>query len=158
MPYPIRPKPWRGGPNWNMVHAIRLLVNQAPAAPANPALEAAMATAMSSGYSFRRHVGTIPRGAILLPAQAIIYTAFSASVTIDIGLDSGTAVGAQLIPTASIAPTVAGFKANIIAGSQYALPLTADLAVYAVLGGVAAGTTPAAGYGDFIIPYYHNGD
>lgn len=150
MPYPVRRKPWRGGPNWNMVHGIRLYVNQAPAAPANPAVEAAINTALTSGVT--RHIGTIPKGALLLPAQVNVITLFN-------GTTPAFVVGTEadddaLITAAGSAVTAAGYKANLVSGAAYGALVTADLEVFAKL--TAPGVT--AGVLDLLIPYYHNGD
>src|SRR4051812_25146305 len=115
--YPRTLKPWRGFPNANMLHAICVHVQQV-----NPDVSLGQ---LALTRDIARHVGTIPKGAIVLPAFSSIKTAFTASVTIDLG--SQTTPG-LFMPTATIAPATIANVANVM-GTGMGI-LTADTPVY----------------------------
>jgi hypothetical protein len=149
MPLPIRRKPWRGYPSANVIHGIRLYVNMAPPAPENPMFEANINVAMTVNKPV--HVGTIPRGALILPVQAVIPVLFNGTTpALTLGTDDdpdGIATAAQL------AIGTAGYKANLAGGALLGRA-TEDIEVMATL----TGTGITAGEADILVPFYINQD
>jgi hypothetical protein len=128
---PVKPARW--WPN-NAVQCIRVRLNAAP----DPTLgERGLA---AGKYS----IGTIPRGAMLMPGYANIETAFTAGATIDIGDDT---TPARFVPSATIAPGTAGLGKAL---APLVGAVTADTPLYMTIGGTAA----TAGVGDILIKFY----
>lgn len=139
--YPRTLKPWRGFPNFNGVHCICAHVSQA--APDASLGQFALTRDVA------RHVGTIPKGAIVLPSFSSVKTAFTASVTIDLG---SQATPGLFMPTATIAPQTIANVPNVL-GTGMGL-LLADTPVYIL----AQAAVPAVGIADFVIPFYIHKD
>jgi hypothetical protein len=139
--YPKVLKPWRGFPNANVVHCISVHVAQVGAKPGLGQI------ALTNGVA--KHVGTIPAGAVVLPAFSSVKTVFAPAATIDIG-SQGTP--GLFMPSASIAP---GTAANVAAIMGAGMGLIQDTTpVFILMGGAQA----TAGAGDFVIPFYIHKD
>ena len=151
--YPKVLKPWRGFPNMNGVHGIRIFVDQAPPAQdvyGQPG-RGSVALTLNKPY----HIGTIPKGSILLPANGFVSTAFTATTTLKIGSQIASGVPQEdVLASATIAPQTTGYKANLALGAKAASPLLADLPVW-IVAEVAA---PLAGVMDLVIPFYIHRD
>ncbi len=134
--YPKKIKPARIWPN-NAIQALRLSLNQTAPDPTSGISAATQGVAI--------HLGTIPAGSVVLPPVATVKTAFTASVTIDLGTEAdpdafGTSAG--------IAPQATGTK-QPLTGAALGL-VTVDTPVYLLVDGAA----PAAGVADFVLPFY----
>jgi hypothetical protein len=96
-------------------------------------------------------VGTIPRGALILPVQAVIPVLFNGTTpALTLGTDDdpdGIATAAQL------AIGTAGYKANLAGGALLGRA-TEDIEVMATL----TGTGITAGEADILVPFYINQD
>lgn len=134
--YPKKIKPARIWPN-NAIQALRLSLNQTAPEPTSGVRAATQGTAI--------HMGTIPAGSVVMPPEAYVKTAFTASVTIGIGTQA-TAEGFGT--SAGIAPQATGWK-RPLTGTLIGL-VTEDTPVYLLVDGAA----PAAGVGDFLLPFY----
>lgn len=121
----------------NAMQGLRVSLNQTTPDPGNNVRAATQGVAI--------HMGTIPAGSIVLPPEVDIDTAFSASVTIDIGTQ---AVPAAFGPSAGIAPQATGWK-RPLTGAALGL-VTVDTPVWLLVDGAA----PAAGVANFILPFY----
>ena len=147
--YPKTLKPWRGFPNANVTHAIALNVNQAPAVQNVYGQPGRNGVVLTKDVAF--HVGTIPKGSIILPISGFISTAFTATATLKIGSQT---VPEGILPTATLIPTTAGYKNNLVPGSLALAPLTVDTPVFALLEAVVA----VAGTMQIVIPFYIHRD
>jgi len=147
--YPKVLKPWRGFPNMNGLHGIALNVNQTPAAQNVYGQPTRSGVVLVKDVAF--HIGTIPRGSIILPISGFVSTAFTATVTLKIGSKT---VPEGVLATATLAPGTAGYKANLAPGTLAAAPLTEDTPVYALAEVIA----PAAGVMSIVIPFYIHRD
>ena len=147
--YPKVLKPWRGFPNMNGLHGIAINVNQAPAVQNVYGSPARSGVVLTRDVAF--HVGTIPRGSIILPASGFISTGFTAAVTLAVG-SKGSVSG--ILATGTIAPQTTGYKANLALGALAAAPLTEDTPIYIV----AEAAVPAAGVMSLVIPFYIHRD
>lgn len=134
--YPGKPKPARIWPN-NSVQALRVSLNQTTPAPGTGVRAATQGVAI--------HMGTIPAGSIVLPPEAGIKTAFTASVTIEIGTQADPDAFAT---SAGLAPQATGWK-RPLTGAGLGL-VTEDTEVWLLVDAAA----PAAGVGDFVLPFY----
>jgi hypothetical protein len=138
--YPKKLKPPRSVP-LNVVHAIRVRINQVSPNPA------AGEVALQSGVAV--HVGTIPAGSHVLGGQSQVSTVFAPTCTIDIGTASvagGFAASATIAPgTAAVVQDVVGTLSGYVA---------AETPVYALMGTATA----TAGVADIVIPFYVNKD
>jgi hypothetical protein len=139
--YPKVIKPWRGYPSANVVHIIRAHIQQANPNPGLGQIGLTLGVA--------RHIGTIPRGAFVLPAAKHVVTAFAPTAIIDVG--TKTVIGA-FMPTAQIIPGTIGF-AGLVAGTGAGY-IAADTPVYVLMGTAQA----TAGELDLVIPFYINKD
>ena len=136
--YPKILKPWRGYPSANVIMAIRSHAKQVGAEPGLGQIALTRDKAV--------HVGTIPAGAIILPAYAHVLTAFTAAVTINVGTKA--AVGG-IVPTAAIAPQTIGFKPALATGTlQGFTPTTIEVFI------LAEAAVPAVGEVDVVVPFY----
>jgi len=147
--YPKILKPWRGFPNMNGLHGIAVHINQAP--PAQDVLGQPPRNGVALTQNLAFHIGTIPRGSIILPANGFISTAFTAAVTLKVGSKT---VPEGILATATVAPQTAGYKANLAPGTLAAAPLTEDTPVYLL----AEAAVPAAGVMSLVIPFYIHRD
>jgi hypothetical protein len=147
--YPKVLKPWRGYPSNNEIHGIACHIDQAPAAQDALGNPPRRSVALTKDVAF--HIGTIPRGSILLPVNGFISTAFTAAVTLDVGSKS---VIAGVLATATIAPQTTGYKANLALGALAAAPLVDDTPLYIV----AQAAVPAAGVMSLVFPFYIHRD
>lgn len=134
--YPGKTKPPRIYPD-NAIQALRVSLDQVTPAPGNNVRAATQGVAI--------HMGTIPAGSIVLPPEINVKTAFTASVTIDIGTKAAaSAFGAS----AGVAPQATGWK-RPLTGAGLGL-VTVDTEVWLLVDGAA----PAAGAADFLLPFY----
>ena len=147
--YPKVLKPWRGFPNMNGLHGIAINVNQAPAVQNVYGQPGRTGVALVRDVAY--HIGTVPRGSIFLPASGFISTAFTASVTLNIGTKTAST---NLLASATIAPATTGYKANLTLGALAASPLTEDTPLYIL----AEAAVPAAGVMSLVIPFYIHRD
>lgn len=134
--YPKKIKPARIWPN-NALQGLRVSLNQTAPEPTSGVRAATQGVAI--------HMGTIPAGSVVFPLEAYVKTAFTASVTIDIGTEAdpdafGTSAG--------VAPQATGWK-RPLTGAGLGL-VTVDTPVFLLVDGAA----PAAGVGDFVLPFY----
>ena len=132
-----------------MVHAISLHINQAP--PAQDALGQPPRNGVALTKDLAFHVGTIPRGSIILPISGFVSTAFTAAVTLKIGSKT---VPEGILASATLAPQTAGYKSNLAPGTLAAAPLTEDTPVYLL----AEAAVPAAGVMSLCIGFYIHRD
>jgi hypothetical protein len=137
--YPKVLKPARSFPNVNAVHAIRASINQVNP---NPSL-GQFALVKDKGF----HIGTIPRGSIILPSSVLVITAFTATATVKVG---SATVPESVITTALVAPGTTGYKANLAVQALGLAVIAEDTPVF-VLAEVIA---PIAGQMEIIIPFY----
>lgn len=147
--YPKTLKPWRGFPNANVVHALALNVNQAPAVQNVYGQPGRNGVVLQKDVAF--HVGTIPRGSIILPISGFVSTAFTATATLKLGSQT---VPEGILATATLAPGTAGRKDNLAPGTLAAAVLAEDTPVFALLEVIAA----AAGAMQLVIPFYIHRD
>lgn len=136
--YPKSLKPWRGYPSANCIMAVRAHVQQVNPVPSLGQFALTRDVA--------RHIGTIPAGAIILPAIAHVLVAFTAAVTIDIGTKTTVA---GVVPSAGIAPQTIGFKPALSTGTL--MGFTANTLELFIL---AQAAVPAVGEMDIVIPFY----
>ena len=134
--YPKILKPWRGFPNFNGVHEISVHINQASPTPGLGQI------ALTNGVA--RHVGTIPAGAVVLPAFSSVKTAFAPAATIDIG---SQATPGLFMGSAAIAPGTIANVPNVMGAGMGLLLETTP--VFVLMGGAQA----TAGVGSFVIPF-----
>lgn len=121
----------------NAIQGLRVSLDQTTPVPGNNVRAATQGVAI--------HMGTIPAGSIVFPIEAYIKTAFTASVTIEVGTQAdpdafGTSAG--------IAPQATGWK-RPLTGAGIGL-VTVDTPVWLLVDAAA----PAAGVGDFVLPFY----
>lgn len=149
MPYPNRLKPARMGPNWNMVHGIRLQVQQATPAPVGDGVTPVINRALTLNKA--TPIGTIPAGSIIVGVDVHVKTLFDgttpALIIGDLADDDGILTAAQS------AVGTAGYK-PALAGGAYMGVTDGELNLYAKLTG--AGNT--VGRADILVRYYHNQD
>lgn len=147
--YPKTIKPWRGFTNANVVHGIAVHVNQ------TPIVQDVQGNPPRNGILLNKdlavNIGTIPRGAIILPISGFVGTAFTATTTVKIGSKT---VPEGILPTATLAPGTAGYKANLVPGSLALQPLTEDTPIYILAEVLQA----AAGVMSLTIPFYIHRD
>lgn len=136
MPYPVREKPERDFPNLNGVLGIRCHFSQAGGA----------FPALTAGQSV--HIGTLPPGAFLLPAQLEVITLFNG--TTPVVIIGHAADDDSILTAAASAVGTAGYKANLITGALYNTVITASIPLYIKL----TGTGVTAGELDFLLPFY----
>lgn len=134
--YPKARKPARTFPA-NMIHALRLSINQATPDPAGGTVALAL--------DAPRQMGTIPGGAVILPAYVIVKTAFTATATVNIGTELDPD---GVIPTAGFAPAATGVKT--VTTGELLGRTTGDTTVFALLGTVEA----PAGAAEIVVPFY----
>lgn len=142
MAAPVKLKPSRVAPNFNVTHDIRIRINQAAPDPAKGE------RAIVAGAANKIHIGTVPAGALLLPGFVAIETAFDGTApTLDVGSDS---VAAAYMTSAAIAPATA--KGT----TQVASPTTlkrvdVDTPVYLTFTQTSGNTV---GIADIVLPFY----
>ena len=146
--YPKILKPWRGFPNMNGLHGIAVHINQAP--PAQDVLGQPPRNGVALTKDMAFHIGTIPRGSIILPANGFVSTAFTASVTLKVGSKT---VPEGILAAATLTTGV-GYKANLAPGTLAQAPLTEDTPVFLL----AEAAVPAAGVMSLVIPFYIHRD
>ena len=149
--YPKVLKPWRGFPNMNGLHGIAVHINQAP--PAQDVLGQPPRNGVALTKDLAFHIGTIPRGSIILPINGFITAAkgFTAAVTIKIGSKT---VPEGVLASATLIPQTPGYKTNLAPGTLAQAPLTEDTPVYIL----AEAAVPAAGEMSLVIPFYIHRD
>src|SRR4029077_5275947 len=97
-----------------------------------------------------RHIGTVPAGAIILPAIVHVLTGFTAAVTIAIGPYPATlGAKAAILTSAAIAPQTIGFKPGL--GAGVGMGFTANTLPLFLL---AEAAVPLVGEMDVVIPFY----
>lgn len=149
MPYPIRTKPARMGPNWNVKHAIRLQIDQATPVPDGSGLLPVINRSMQLGKGIP--IGTIPAGSVITGVFAHVKTLFDGSTPALIIGDAADDDG--ILTAAQSAVGTAGVKPNLTGGA-YVGVTDKELNLVAKLTG--AGNT--AGRADILVEYYHNAD
>lgn len=122
----------------NLIHGIRVRLN------ATPTPEFGEIGLKAGKY----HIGTIPRGAVILAASSSILTAFTAGATLNIGTDT---VPDNIAKSADIAPATPVNAKPITPTLGYA---SVDTPLYLTIGGTAA----TAGVGDIVVQYYASRD
>jgi hypothetical protein len=138
--YPKKIKPPRSVP-LNVVHAIRVRINQVSPNPA------AGEIALTNDVPVC--VGTIPAGSHVLGGQSSVTTIFAPAATINVGSQT---VPGGFAPTATIAPGTAAVVQDVVGTlSGY---VAAETPVWVLMGGAQA----TAGVADIVIPYYVNKD
>jgi hypothetical protein len=140
--YPKVTKPWRGYPSSNTIMAIRLRLQQAPVP--DPTGQVPLGTiALSNGKPV--HVGTIPKGAFILPTFRQVITVFN-------GTTPTLKIGTELDPEAVLKAADSGLTTvsvtSGLVGLQTGLAQT-ELVLFALIN--TAATTGAA---EFLIPFY----
>ena len=151
----FRPKPWRGYPSVNAIHAVRVHVQQDQTKYVSNGLAPSPASAaghiaLTSGVPV--HFGTIPQGAVILPLSVHVIVGMLPMTTalLDIGtkdavgtftggLLSGHNVAALGFTPAIISGTLIGYTAN-------QLELFVRLTI--------TGATPTVGEVDALVPFY----
>lgn len=138
--YPKNLKPARSVP-LNVIHAIRVRINQANPDPTRGEIALTLNKAV--------HVGTIPAGSHVLGGQSQVATAFAPTATVDLGsaaVPGGFAASATIAPgTVAVVQDLVGTLSGFVA---------AETPVFALLGTAQA----TAGVADILIPYYANKD
>ncbi|RPJ80705.1 MAG: hypothetical protein EHM13_11610 [Acidobacteria bacterium] len=139
--YPKVVKPWRGYPSANVIMAIRLRVLQNPVI--DPVGMLPLGTiALTKDKAV--HVGTIPKGAFILPSFRHVKTVFPAAGTIKIGTKTDAEA---ILKGADSAITTLGVSSGLV-GNQTGIT-TAELQLFAVLD-----TVEASGEIDIVTPFY----
>jgi hypothetical protein len=141
--YPKVVKPWRGYPSSNTIMAIRVRINQKPVA--DPTGMIPLGTiALTNGKPV--HVGTIPKGAFILPMQRHVKTLFDGTA---LSLKIGTQLDQEAVLKAADAALGTASVTSGLVGNQMGIAAT-ELQLFALF----AGTTNTVGEADFLIPFY----
>jgi hypothetical protein len=145
--YPKVVKPWRGYPSANVIMAIRVRILQNPV-PDTLGQIPLGTIALTKDKAV--HVGTIPRGAFILPMQRHVKTVFPAAGTLKIGTKLDPEA---VLKGADSAITTLGVTSGLV-GNQMGIAAS-ELQLFVVLEGAGAYAT---GEADFLIPFYTQKD
>lgn len=142
----LRAKPARMFPNFNGVMALRKHVRMdTPAVPAD-GLTPQIREALPGGNK-QVHIGTIPAGAVILPAFVHVKTAVNGTTpAVDVGTE---AAPTGLIPAAASLVGTAGVKSNLTTGTLIGFT-DVELQVFIRL----SSTDSTLGEFDVVIPFY----
>lgn len=107
-----------------------------------------------AGISSGVIVGTLPAGAMLVSAAAVITTAFNAATTNVLQLGT-TATGGEILASAVVLAGATGFK-SATSGTAFATIPAADTDVYASF--TQTGTAATTGVGYLMVGFIPNND
>ena len=146
-------KPWRGYPSANVVHGVRVHVNQDPAKYVSTGFAPGAAqgvghVALTPGGA-AVHVGTIPLGAIILPIAHHLLVAFAPAGTLSLGTlaTPGGLLNALALTTPAF---TGGVSTGALMGYQ-----AETIQLYVKITGSGAAT---AGEIDIVVPFYIHKD